>query len=268
MRGAGRSVLKRSGPRSADTLAGRDSLRDVARCHQATARRPGGRPSTLSLDAKTERDFTLDAWRWHVAASTKHVGALELFANQLGLPLDVLLSLEVGASEENRWSFPMLNRHGAVVGIRLRCHDGSKFAVTGSRNGLFYCEPLTDPIIVVEGPTDAGAAMALGFSAVGRASANPGHVADGDLAQLLAGRSVVIIEDADETGRKGVTSLVAKLVRLVRDFRVIRPTGWKDLRAALQAGLTREQLESAIEAAAPVRVGCETGVVSNAGGAA
>ena len=56
----------------------------------------------------------------------------------------------------------------AVIGIRLRNDRGQTWAVTGSKQGLFM--PDSDPgtTLIVEGPTDAAAAVDLGFDVIGR----------------------------------------------------------------------------------------------------
>jgi hypothetical protein len=51
----------------------------------------------------------------------------------------------------------------SVIGIRLRNDLGRKWAVTGSRQGLFLPGPHPgQTVLIVEGPTDAAAAVDLG----------------------------------------------------------------------------------------------------------
>ena len=69
------------------------------------------------------------------------------------------------------WGFQMKDGYGNKVGIRLRNDKGEKWAVKGSKQGLFYSdEKPPNQIVVCEGPTDTAAAISCGFFAVGRPS--------------------------------------------------------------------------------------------------
>jgi phage/plasmid primase-like uncharacterized protein len=62
-----------------------------------------------------------------------------------------------------------------IIGIHLRCDDGSKKAITGSRNGLFI--PQVEPqkvAYVCEGASNTAALLTMGFYAIGRPSCNSG----------------------------------------------------------------------------------------------
>ena len=87
--------------------------------------------------------------------------------HKLCTSLDILGACHLGAM----LAFPMHDGHGDVCGIRTRLADGSKRAVTGSRAGVFLTTvPMDVPAVVCEGPTDAAAALALGFEPIGRPS--------------------------------------------------------------------------------------------------
>jgi DNA primase len=152
----------------------------------------------------------------------------------------------------------MRNPSGEVLGIRLRRPDGGKFAVKGSKDGLFL--PAMDgsepdgPLLICEGPTDTAALLDMGFgNVVGRPSCTGGTRL---LVQLVRRRlrpEVVIVADGDGPGRRGADSLASVLVVYAPAVRVIQPPGAiKDARAWLLAGGMRSEVQEAIDAA-PVR---------------
>jgi hypothetical protein len=68
----------------------------------------------------------------------RSAGELEPFAATLGVSKTALESLGcVYAPEHRAFAFPMYDSSGKAVGIRLRNHEGRKWAVTGSKQGLF-----------------------------------------------------------------------------------------------------------------------------------
>lgn len=145
------------------------------------------------------------------------------------------------------WAFPMKDAQKALIGIRLRAPDGRKWAVTGSRSGLFipdrypYCVD-DGTMYLCEGPTDLAAAMTLGLYAIGR----PSCVGQEDfiLAYLrnLKVRRVVIIVDNDTPGVQGARKLQSMLK--VRSCLWCSPT--KDIREFVNRGGTANLIESSI----------------------
>ena len=145
------------------------------------------------------------------------------------------------------WAFPMRDGTGKVVGIRLRGNDGRKWAVKGSREGLFF-DPAAGRVLEVmfcEGPTDTAAAISLGFAAVGRPSCT-GAV---DLARAFCFRHgvkrVILMADQDAPhwrpggaewypGRDGAQRLAAALGL---PFKMVMPPA-KDLRQWVIEGAT------------------------------
>jgi phage/plasmid primase-like uncharacterized protein len=182
-------------------------------------------------------------------------------ATSLGLSVNSLNALDIGWSSHHRaWSFPMRDKAGAVVGIRLRRPDGRKFAVNGGKEGLFFEptvieEKVIEPhLLVCEGPTDTAALLDLGFEAVvGRPSCAGGVKLLVELTRRRRPAQVVIVADRDEPGRRGADNLAAVLVAYVPTLKVIAPpAGIKDARDWLRAGGTPSDVEQAI-AAAPAR---------------
>jgi hypothetical protein len=175
---------------------------------------------------------------------------LQSFAAMLGVEVVALTALEIGWTG-TAWSFPMVDADRQVVGIRLRAPGGRKFAVRGGKEGVFMPAgfPLGGQLLLVEGPTDAAAALGLGFDVIGRPSCTGGARY---CASLARGRDIVIVADADDPGRRGAEALASAILPTVRSLRVVEPTdGSKDLREWLRQGLTREQLLSHIESWPP-----------------
>ena len=149
---------------------------------------------------------------------TANPALLDNLAGRVGLPTHALDAMGVGFEEQRcRWTFPMRDAAGLVIGVRTRTPAGSKAAFGKSRNGLFYPsgwihDPPSPPLLVVaEGPTDAAAFFAWGIPAVGRPSATGGvrHVCG--LVKRLKPGLVAVFADADGIGRKGAADLAATL---------------------------------------------------------
>lgn len=166
---------------------------------------------------------------------------IERLATTLGVNMTALLALGCAwAAPHNAYAFPMKAANGKIVGIRLRDDRGGKWAVKGSRAGLFYAEGESRTVFVLEGPTDTAAAMTIGLPAIGRPSCIGG---EGMVAQLLRRKKAsraVIVSDNDSPGYSGAEKLQGALpVPSV----ILIPLG-KDLRASVKAGLTAELIES------------------------
>jgi hypothetical protein len=101
------------------------------------------------------------------------------------------------------WLFPMRDGNGNLIGLRARAHDGSKWSVDGSRNGLFYpyCEPENE-LWVVEGGTDTAALRSLNLFVIGRPSCSGGMNEIKVLIARLGIRRVYIIGDNDEDKKR------------------------------------------------------------------
>lgn len=210
------------------------------------------RPATPEAPAV---DFAKLAAGW---AAVIHPYALDSLAKRLGLSPGSLRRLGIGwASTFRAFSFPMRDAAGQVVGIRLRGDNGKKWAVPGSREGLFYAADLPHGgrLLVCEGPTDTAACLDWGFHAIGRPSCTGGVRHAVELVKRLAPAEVVIVADGDTPGLTGAERLAAVLVAYVAAVRVVAPPrGVKDARAWLQAGGTSADVQAAIDAATPRRL--------------
>ena len=153
------------------------------------------------------------------------------------------------------FTFPMRDSNGKVIGIRLRAPDGYKFAVSGSRNGLFVPDDLDgkERLLITEGPTDCAALLDLDFQAIGRPSCNTGTRLITNLVQRHHPSEVVIVADGDPVGLRGAESLSSVLVVYTPRVRLlVPPTGIKDARAWKRTGADHDELLAEIEAA-PIR---------------
>lgn len=104
------------------------------------------------------------------------------------------------------------------------------------------------PIIVVEGATDVLAAMDLGFTAVGRPSAEGGVKL---LTKLLVARNVVIVGENDAgAGQAGMDKVFHALKEICKStVKVLPPEGIKDFRQWKNEGLIQEQFLEYVETA-------------------
>lgn len=202
---------------------------------------------------------------------------LALLSTELGLPAAVLDRLGVHwRTDAQAFGWPLTDpRSGHVVGIRLRRFGGAKFAVTGGREGLFLplefvgtdraagdLLPPAERVLVVEGGSDAAAALLLGYRAVvGRPSCS-GAVEM--TTAICRRRPVAILADADAAGLAGARHLAAVLSLHCPAVRVaVPPSGVKDLREwVARRGATRGEVEAAIAAAPPVRLPIRVGGVA------
>jgi hypothetical protein len=193
------------------------------------------------------RDFSSEATRWLAATTEDQMNDL---AAKLGVGTEPLWWLGAGWSSEHRaWSFPMRDGRGTAIGIRLRDDRGKKWAVIGSRQGLFIpCIPPERRVMVTEGPTDAAACLTLGFYAIGRPSCNGSvqHVLD-FLRFNRVIREVVLVTDNDGPGIKGADDLRKELPCL--SYQILLPP--KDIRRFVQIGGGRQMIESMIRQQVP-----------------
>lgn len=169
-------------------------------------------------------------------------------SDELNVPSYVFAAMGVGWSEgHNAYSWPMYTENWDINGFRLRTIDGSKFAVKGSKDGIFGVPvALADDrlLLVAEGPTDTAALRHLGYYAVGRPSCR-GAVET--VAALGMNADIVIVADADGPGRKGARELATRLMRTSKRVRIIQPTqGSKDAREWISNGITKDAIDLVI----------------------
>lgn len=134
-------------------------------------------------------------------------------------------------------TFPMFRHERRLVGIRMRGTDGRKWAIKGSKQGLFIPNGLENNrvLFICEGPTDTAAMLDLGFQAIGRPSCMG---ATELICEFVGGRNVVgIMADQDGPGMDGASRLAHSLRNIVaRVFVMSPPPGYKDVRGWYRGG--------------------------------
>jgi len=177
---------------------------------------------------------------------------VERLAASLGVSSGSLFRLGIRwAAPHRAWAFPMCSTDRQIIGVRLRAEDGRKWAVGGSRNGLFWPADLSGggPLLVCEGPTDTAALLDLGFDAIGRPSCAGATEMVVDAVRRLHRRDVVVVADGDRPGIEGADRLARALTEAGCRPKVICPSVGKDARAWVQAGATRAEVEAVIASA-------------------
>lgn len=185
----------------------------------------------------------------HWTAETS-LEALYAFAGSIGVQPMALA--EIGAcwaAAHGAWAFPMRDGSGRTVGIRLRAEDGRKWAVTGSREGLFYPERVPDDhvAVVCEGPTDTAAALSIGLWAVGRPSCAGAVDHVKAMFDRLFISHLIIVADNDTPKQRpdgswwipGHAGAMRLAEAVKRPFKVVLPPV-KDMRQWVTAGLNSE----------------------------
>jgi hypothetical protein len=236
-----------------------------------------GRPWMVAITEPTWR-FTLNGQAPQKATALKatqvvHINAaavheqlrasvslkqVEMLSASLGVTVESLHALEVGWSEGLKaFSFPMRDEAMKVIGVRLRRESGFKFAVEGSRNGLFVPGGRVSPscVMIVEGPTDTAAAHDWGFNVVGRPNAS---ACVKMIVAAVRGHDFIILANHDQPktrpdgttfypGQEGATKLADALVTAGCGGKVIYPTGGhKDARAWRQSGASQGRVNAVI----------------------
>lgn len=194
----------------------------------------------------------------------------DLVGTELGtlhLQLDVsessLARLECGWSDtENAYTFPMRNGLGEIIGVSLRGRSGAKWAIPGSKLGLFIPYNLTTegPLFMPEGASDTAAMLDLGLNAVGRSQA---LIRGERLEQvrvlmdtpLLKGRQLVVVADNDpkhDVGWTGAYELAMAMARHVPSVKVLEPHGCKDVREWVRRGIRSGAMLTILKNVSPV----------------
>jgi hypothetical protein len=173
---------------------------------------------------------------------------LDDFGVSLGVDTDALKAIGCAwATPYNAWAFPMKQADEKVVGIRLRNMDGDKWAVKGSKSGLFIPEnypiDFDGTLWLTEGPTDLAAALTLGLFSIGRPACLGQENLILNYLQRIKARRLVIVSDLDDPGIRGARKLQDRLP--VPSVIVILPS--KDLREFLNRGGTKRIIDSIIK---------------------
>ena len=178
---------------------------------------------------------------WLAATTPRHLAE---FALELGLSVAAFKAAGAAwAAPHAAWAFPMCDGYGNTLGIRLRANDGRKFAVRGSKQGIFIAKVPPQPtLFVCEGPTDTAAAVELGLFAVGRPNCCCGGADIKIFARRHQCHRVVVVSDNDKPGLDGARKVGAEIGL---PFAVYVPPA-KDLREFVRLGGTRTMIENTL----------------------
>lgn len=192
------------------------------------------------------KEYFHDMWaRWGRESDFNELpGQSRDFADELGVLRETLTDLCMVRTNNSTWAFPMRDHLRRMIGIRLRDDNGKKFAVKGSKQGLFI--PQSTPqatLFVTEGPTDCAALLSMGLYAVGKpaAMANPDEIVK--FIHRWRIRRVVVIADNDRAGLSGAQKLVD--VCPVPCCELVLPA--KDAREFYRNGGTKEMIENLLK---------------------
>ncbi len=199
----------------------------------------------VKFQKKHEEPKKIDAqgiWmKWNNQTTMEKV---ESHGVKLGVSADSLLMIQcVWANDHFAWAYPMKDGENNFVGIRLRNEEGRKWAVTGSRQGLFIpCVKLSDPLYICEGPTDTAAALSIGLCAIGKPSCNCNTEQISILVKRNNIKKVVIVSDQDEPGLRGAETLSKELK--ISNCIILPPA--KDMREFVNRGGTKMIIETLV----------------------
>lgn len=170
---------------------------------------------------------------------------LARMAGTLGVSAAALMALGVAwAGPHRAAAWPMRDGFGNTVGVRLRADSGKKWAIKGSRQGIFLPDEEPQRLgLICEGATDAAAGLTLGFFTVGRPSCNGGELHIQDAFKRLKVREAVVVADNDSVGLRGAEA-ISKALKIPTCVWV---PPCKDLREYLNLGGTRMMIEASIK---------------------
>lgn len=233
------------------------------------ARERGSRRGRCSIELTRAGPSIFDSIVEDASGSIHHTNILPLAA-RLGVTPESLVRLGIGWIEPHKltelgtknpagvWSFPMRDQVGRVCGVPLRSASSFKFAIPGSKNGLFI--PMwqagpPDRLLIAEGESDTAAMLDLGFCTIGKPGAGNADELTVRYVRNIRPRSIVVVADNDAIGRSRAQSLGRHLSTVHANVRVIYPPdGVKDAREWKKRGANAASIESAIAATAPIRL--------------
>lgn len=197
-----------------------------------------GVPRSASFDRKTDELLPMEGAEAMLARFQRQCPSdrIAMLALSLGLSFESLCAVQCGWNG-SAYTFPMRNHRRDIVGFRTRTERGEKFAIKGSRSGMFL--PVSwkgdrSIVWIVEGPTDVAAMHDMGLYAIGRPSCMG---CEEEIARCVRGAVVVIVADNDEAGERGARSLERTIRGSVRACQTIKPPmGLKDARQVLNHG--------------------------------
>ena len=215
---------------------------------QVTFRPLPSRPAPAELDAESFMD------------SLSGRGVVSDLAQSLGVSNESLELLGAAYSAQHKaWAFPMSDSDGKFIGVRLRNSEGQKWAVTGSRQGIFLPKSnfqVTPKVAYLpEGPTDTAALLSMGLFAIGRPTCMSGNELIAQALKRIGIYKAVIISDNDgikQLGNKEARPGIVGAQKLKKELKIssviwMPPAPIKDVREFYKRGGTVQQIESEIK---------------------
>jgi hypothetical protein len=183
--------------------------------------------------------------KWRDWLSQTTIYHFEAISQNLGVSDDSLCNLSwVWSEGHSAWAIPMFDGLRTTVGIRFRNGEGKKWALKGSRQGLFI--PASVPhhdLYVTEGPTDCAAMLSMGLFAIGKAAAMQGPEEIVKFITKNKIRRVIVIADNDTAGLNGAKKLIDACP--VPCCELVLPA--KDAREFYRNGGTKELIENLLK---------------------
>lgn len=177
--------------------------------------------------------------RWQADTTRQRVDHLARLLSVL--PMSLVALRAAWTHRHGAWAFPMSDGQGNIVGLRLRSEIGHKWAVTGSRSGIFVPQLQPhDVALICEGITDTAAALSLGFFALGRPSCSSGLPEIKTTCLRLGIRRAIMVADHDPAGLVNLHADAARLGLPVKTF--VPPS--KDLRQLIELGATHATMDA------------------------
>ena len=201
-------------------------------------------------DSKLRPPPTIDAPAIWERCRESAIDATGDYAVALGLPPLALWEMGAGIDPQGNLAFPMRDGGLNVVGIRLRNAKAEKWAVKGSKAGVFTPTRYRPDdwgnaghAVVVEGPTDAAAVLALDLIPIGRPSCLGCEQTLIDAARTMGASALTVVADNDGPGVMGARRLCVSLSAAGVRHRLVTAGGYKDMREWYTAGTTRKIVE-------------------------
>lgn len=194
-------------------------------------------PASLSPDrvGSTWARWATETGNYMVAGLATRLGVNEAACRAIGA---------AWAWPYDAWAFPMFDGAGEFRGIRLRSDSGEKWALTGSRQGIFLpdSKPDGEEACVCEGPTDLAALLSLGLWGIGRPSCTGGGPEIAEYCRRHGIKRLSVLADNDGPGRAGAERMAAEIRMRAR----IATLPAKDVREAVKNGASRDTIVACI----------------------
>lgn len=236
---------------------GQGYIHDLSRADTRIARHWKHVMSKPEPDPRPRQDWWARIMQWADALNSDQM-RMHQISKAIGLDKLTLGGMWCGWNDTAKcYTFPMFDADAEPIGVRTRHADGTKRAVKGSKNGVFRMIRMAqarryEPLLVCEGPTDAGSLFELGFDVVGR-SHNTGNTEIITEIVRRDPRPVWIVSDFDAPGFMGAEKLADALCDTVA-VKVIWPSVGKDAREWKKYGVIAHDIIDAASVQARWRI--------------